>query len=98
MGSYSAPKPMKRIGDLFEKYRTHLKAPQASVEKECVAVIKEVTGFDIPLEQVVYTVSSRTLSLQVPSVVKSELRFKHEIILKKLSDRLGRENAPKTIF
>ena len=79
------PKQMKRVGDLFEKYRLKIKAPQASVEKACVEVVKEVTGFDIKPDQVTYTVSTETLSLQVPSVLKSELRFYNKEILKKLS-------------
>lgn len=95
---YSTPKAMKRLGDLFEKYRTHFKAPQASVEKECVAVVKEVTGFTLTQEQVSYTVSTRTISLQVPSLLKSELRFHYAAILSKLTERLGKDGAPKTIL
>jgi len=98
MDNYSTPRAMKRIGDLFEKYRTRFKAPQASVEKVCVAVINEVTGFELTAEQVTYTVNTRTVSLQVPSILKSELRFHHALILKKLTDQLGKDGAPKTIL
>lgn len=89
---------MKKIGDLFEKYRKYFKAPQASVEKECVVVIKEVTGFDVPFEQVEYTVSTRSLYLKVPSILKSELKFHYSNILKLLVKRLGVDVAPKNIF
>lgn len=97
MDSYSAPKPMKRVGDLFEKYRTKFKAPQASVKKECIVVIKEVSGFDILIEQIEYSVSTKTISLQVPSVIKNELKFHHSKILLILSEKLGNNNAPKII-
>lgn len=98
MDNYSTPRNMKKIGDLFEKYRKHFKPPQASVEKECVRVIKEVTGFDVSLEQLEYKVNSRTLNLKVSSLLKSELRFHHQAIIDLLKERLGSETAPKNIF
>ncbi len=98
MEEYSTPRQMKRLGDLFEKYRSRLKAPQASVEKACVEVIYEVTGFELKVEQVSYTVSTRTISLQVPSILKSELRFHHKSILDKLDEKLGKEGSPKVIL
>lgn len=98
MEHYSSPKPMKKIGDLFERYKKHFKAPQASVEKECVIVIKDTTGFSIDLKQVEYTVSTKTLYLKLPSIVKSELKFHHKIILETLDERLGVDVAPKKIF
>lgn len=98
MDNYSTPRQMKRIGDFFEKYRSRFRAPQASVEKACAEVILEVTGFEVTVEQITYTVNTRTVSLQIPSILKSELKFHHESILKKLTDQLGREGAPKTIL
>lgn len=89
MQEYSTPKKMKRMGELFEKYRLHIKAPQATVEKAFVKAVKEVTGFDISVEQVTYTVSTRTLSLHVPSILKSELRFHQDAILRALEAELG---------
>ncbi|MCA9356956.1 hypothetical protein H6784_03780 [Candidatus Nomurabacteria bacterium] len=98
MENYSTPRPMKKIGDLFERYKKHFKAPQASVEKECVLVIKEITGFDVSFDQIEYTVSTRSLYLKVPSILKSELKFHHPSILKLLVERLGVDVAPKNIF
>ena len=98
MDNYSTPKKMKRVGDLFEKYRLKFKAPQATVEQACLEAIKEITGFDLPKGSVKYTVSTRTLALQVPSVMKSELRFHNESIIKKLEKKLGKETVPKTIL
>lgn len=98
MDDYSTPQQMKRIGGLFDKYRLRFKAPQASVEKVCIEVINEVTGFDIKIEQITYTVSTRTLSLQLPSILKSELRFHQELILEKITDKLGSDGSPKIIL
>ncbi len=98
MEEYSVPRGMKQIGDLFEKYKTRLKVPQASVEKECIVVIKEVTGFELTREQVSYTVSTRVIHLQIPSVLKSELRFHQAAILEQLKHRLGKDGCPNAIL
>jgi UDP-2,3-diacylglucosamine pyrophosphatase LpxH len=98
MEEYSVPRAMKRMGDLFEKYKTRFKAPQASVEKECIAVIKELTGFELTTTQVVYTVTTRTISLRVPSILKSELRFHQQAILAELENRLGKGGCPTVLF
>lgn len=97
MDEYSVPKKMKRVGDLFERYKTRFKAPQASVEKVCLQVIKEVAGYDLSMSQVTYVVSTRTLSLQVPSILKSELKFHYVSILRILKTRLGSAGSPKII-
>lgn len=98
MQEYSTPKAMKQVGDLFEKYKTRFKAPQASVEKECIAVIKEVSGFILTSDQVSYTVSTRTISVRVPSILKSELRFHQQVILQELENRLGKDGCPRIMF
>lgn len=87
-----------QIGNLLLKYKKHLKPPQASVEKECIEVIKEVTGFLLKEGQVKYTVSSRTLHLQVPSVLKSELKAQYPNILLALKSRLTAAHSPTTIL
>lgn len=97
MDDYKAPMAMKRLGDLFERYRTRIKAPQASVEKECVLVIKELTNFDLQVSQIEYTVSTKTISLRVPSILRTEILFKKEAILKQLSAHLGADSCPTHI-
>ncbi|MCB9815439.1 hypothetical protein H6785_02600 [Candidatus Nomurabacteria bacterium] len=98
MDDYSIPKKMKRVGDLFFKYKSHIKAPQATVEKACVEAIFKVTGFKIKKEDVRYTVSTKTLNLKIPSVLKSEVKFKYLDILEELKKTLGEKDAPNTII
>lgn len=98
MDGYSVPKKMKQLGDLFEKYRTRIKAPQATVEKECAQVIQELTGYTVNSSQITYTVSTRTISIKAPSVLKSELKFHYASILQILETRLGVDGSPKTIL
>jgi hypothetical protein len=97
MDNYKPPMKMKRMGDLFEKYRTRFKAPQASVEKECIVVIKELTQFDLQPSQIEYTVSTRTISLRVPSILRTEILFKKTEILDTLKAHLGADNCPTYI-
>ncbi len=98
MQDYSAPKAMKQVGSLFERYKKRFVAPQASVEKMCAEVIKEVTGFSVSEENIKYTVSTKTIALSVPSILKSELKFHHQRILTTMKDRLGDRTTPQIIF
>jgi len=98
MDEYFVPKKMKPVGDLFDKYRTLFKAPQATVEKEFLIVVTEVTGYKLALGQISYTVSTRTISLRVPSIMKSELKFHYSKILQTLENRLGVDGSPKVII
>jgi hypothetical protein len=98
MRGYSAPKKMKSVGDLFDKYRNHFKAPQASVEKAFVSSVKKITNFDIDTKKVSYTVNSRVISLNLPSVLKTEIKFKEKEILTDLNTSLGVDVAPKKIL
>jgi len=86
-----------QIGSLFEIYKKRLRPPQASVEEVCFEVIKEVTKFPISREWIVYTVSTRTISIQAPSILKSELAFHYDEIKKQLQDKLGTAHAPLII-
>lgn len=98
MESYSSPKKMKKVGDLFERYKTHFKAPQATVEKACVEAIFKVTGYKVDKKYITYTVSTKTINLGVPSVLKSELRFKYKEILEELKNTMGENESPQTIL
>lgn len=89
---------INQIGDLFSRYKKRLKPPQFSIEKTTHKVIEEVTPLKIPLEKIKYTVSTKTLAINVPSIVKSELSFYKKDILKALENELGINNSPKHIF
>jgi len=98
MQEYSSPKKMKTVGDLFLKYKLVFKPPQATVEKAFIEVVKEVLGFDLDIKMIKYNVGNRTLGLTVPSILKTEVKFKQKIILEKMSIKLGKGNSPETII
>lgn len=98
MDKYSTPKKMKKVSDLFSKYKNHFKPPQATIQKEASLAIKRVTNFDIKENQIKYTLSTKTLSLQIPSILKSELKLHYSDILEDLKTTLGEKESPKVIF
>lgn len=89
---------MKRIDSLLASFQKRFIPPQASVEKRVAEIICEITPLQIKPEQVKYTVSNKTISLQVPSVLKSELQHQKTAILDRLVSEMGAQNAPKVIL
>lgn len=89
---------LKKISPLFDKYKQTLVAPEASVIKEVCDVIRDVTGHEINVRLVSYSVGSKTVSLSVPSVLKHELLLQKEELLAHLKGRLGVKSAPKAII
>jgi len=86
------------VRDLFAKYRNTLQAPQKTVEIEVIRVVGELTKITLNESQVKYKVNSRTLVINAPSLIKQELKFQHEVILKELKKRLGVKNSPSCIL
>ena len=76
------PKPQRKgrrgeitkVGDLFEKYKTILKAPQGTVVKEFIEVVQDLLGIKIDRKYIKYSVTSKTISLTAPSALKQEAR------------------------
>ena len=88
---------MKHIGSLFERYQKLLKPPQSSVEKIVIQVIKEKFNFDIEHNKCSYNLSTKTVYLKIPSILKTEIFFKKQELLQTLKERLG-ESAPNQIL
>lgn len=87
-----------KVSDLFEKYKKVLKAPQASVVKEVIDVVNDLTGIKIDRKFIKYAVSSRTISITAPSVLKQEIKLHQGDILLHLRARLGDNSVPKIMF
>ena len=100
------PRPQKKnrrseitkVSDLFEKYKTILKAPQGTVVKEVIEVIGDLTGIKIDRKYIKYSVTTKTLTLTAPSALKQEIALHKEEIMLHLKARLGGQSAPKIIF
>ncbi len=86
------------VRDLFAKYKNTLIAPQKTVELETVRVIGEMLHFSLKEEAVAYTVSTRTVYIQVSGMMKQEIKIKGPEIIAQLKKRLGNKNAPEVIL
>ncbi len=86
------------VKDLFEKYRKLLQAPQKTVEIEAIRIIGELTNIKIQENQIVYTVSTRTLSIKASSLIKQEIKLKNNLILSELRKNLGAKSSPQLIL
>lgn len=84
----------QQLGNLLARYTHLLKPPQSSVELAAIKSIEQVTGVTLKPTQLAYTVSTRTLVIKAPSVVRSELSLSHTQILQSLKEDLGVGNAP----
>ncbi len=91
-------KEIKKIGDLFDKYRRRLVAPEGSVIDAFVEVVDDVLSFKIQKSKVRYTPTSRTLYLSGSGALKSEVKLHESEIISHLKGRLGEKNAPRTIL
>ena len=87
-----------KLGALFEKYTRTLRAPQKTVEKAACEVISSITNLSIAVEQIKYTVSTQTLYISAPALIKSELKMRQGEILQTLKERLGAEGSPKQLL
>lgn len=87
-----------KVGDLFEKYKTILKAPQSTVVKEVIEVISDLTGITLERKYIKYSVVTKTISITAPSVLKQEIKLQQSEIVLHLKARLGEQNAPKVMF
>lgn len=89
---------IKKLSDLFEKYKTTLKAPQGTVVECFREVVEDVIGIPVRKESIKYTVYSKTLSVSVSGPLKSEIKLHKEEILSHMKGRLGEQSAPSDII
>lgn len=87
-----------KVGALFEKYKTKLKPPHQSVIKEVIEVIDDITGIMLEPTQIKYSVHTKIISLNVPSLIKQEIKLHQADILVHLKARLGVYNAPTLLL
>lgn len=87
-----------KLGDLFEKYKKTLKAPQGVVIDCFIEVTEDVIGLRIAKESVSYAVHTKTLSARVSGPLKSEIKLRKKEILTHMKGRLGDQGAPVEIL
>jgi len=89
---------IKKVGDLFEKYRQTLKAPEKTVIRAFCGVVEDLLNITIDEKKISYSPASRTLSFKRGGPLKSEILMYKTEILTHLKGRLGEKSAPKEII
>lgn len=87
-----------KISHLFETYKKRLKAPQSSVISAFQELILDLFGIEVQKKYIQYSPSTKTLSVNTNSQLKTEIILRKEEILAHLKGRLGAGNAPKDII
>ena len=87
-----------QLGNILARYKNRFKPPQSAVEKVVIEGVAAVAGFALKKEQVAYTVSSKTVTFKVPSIIKSEIKAKHKELSVYLSAHLPESDVPKVLL
>jgi hypothetical protein len=94
---------MKRRGELiavknlFAIYQNKLQPPQETVIVVMCEVLNEVLGVTLKKESLKYNVATKTLTVNVPSILKQEIRKQNDKILTKAKNKLG-SKTPTTLL
>jgi|GEM_PF-2138200 hypothetical protein len=89
---------MKHLGSLFAKYQDTFKPPQATVQKKAVLVIADLLQIQLREDQLSYKTTTRTLKINAPSVIRSEIIRRKPELLAVLQRELGVSNAPTDLL
>lgn len=87
-----------KVSDLFKKYRDTLIAPQGSVIDAFIEATRVHVGVVIQKNDCSYSPATRTLTYRGSGMIKTEILLKKEMILKTLSERLGKKSVPEKIL
>jgi len=89
---------VRKIGDLFEKYKHTLRAPQGVVTNAFIEVVTDLIGIEIPKEHISYSVHNKTLTMRIPGPLKTEILLKKKEILTHMKGRIGEQSVPKVFL
>jgi len=89
---------VKKVGDLFDKYKRTLRAPQGIVTDAFIEVVTDLVGIEIPKERISYSVHNKTLTMRISGPLKSEILLKKKEILTHMKGRIGEQSVPKVFL
>jgi hypothetical protein len=89
---------IKKVSDLFAKYKQRLVAPEASVINVFVEVVHDLLELDINPKKVSYSPHTRVIAINGGGPLKTEIKLHEKEILTHIKGRLGEKSAPKTII
>ncbi len=91
-------KGITKVSDLFSKYKQLLKAPQGSVITAFIEVVDEMFHISVQKSQYSYSLQTKTLSIRVSGMIKSEITLQKKKILSRMAEKLGEKSTPKEIL
>lgn len=87
-----------KVGDLFDKYKRILRAPQGVTTTAFIEVVSDLIGIEIPKERISYSVHNKTLTLRISGPLKTEILLHKEDILNHMKGRIDKQSVPKVIL
>ncbi len=77
---------MKTLQNFLNRYK-NIKAPERTKQKVFIDAVKKYV--DVTLNKTDFKIHKDSISLRAPSVIRSEIKFKENDILKYLEENLG---------
>ncbi len=87
-----------KVSNLFSKYKNLLRAPQGSVITAFIEVVEDIFHTTLKKEHCSYSPQTKTLSVKVSGMIKTEIILKKKNILQGMAEKLGDTNIPKEIL
>ena len=86
-----------RAGDLFDKYRKTLRAPQRSVVSAFIDAVEKTLNHTVDSELCTYAPKTKTLAVRTRGILKEEIRKEKRHILNYMREKLGERSTPTDI-
>lgn len=86
---------MKIVSNLLERY-AHIQAPDKTLKKAFVKAVYDIIEITIDVKDL--RISKKTVKVNAPSVIKNEIRFNQQDILKHINAEVGDKNALTAIL
>ena len=87
-----------KVSNLFSKYKNLLRAPQGSVITAFTETVATLFNITIKKEHCSYSPQTKTLSVKVSGMLKTEILLQKKKILQHMAEKLGEANIPKEIL
>ncbi len=87
---------LQNVTDLLSKYK-NLRAPQGTVVEAFAQSAEEVLRTPIVRDKITFTPKTRTIHLLFSGPLKQELMLNKQKILKRCTELLGGDSAPKSV-
>ncbi len=89
---------IKKVSDLFAKYKKQLHAPEGVVLDACIGVIEDLFSLTLEKNQCSFSPRTKTLTLRIPGPLKSEILLRKKEVLTHIRGRVPGSTYPEEIL